>query len=322
MTNVDIASQSPPIWIENPDWWEANEYRTGELYLPGQSRLSADDRAVLEQLAKAADGGKIHIPPMPKAAMEAARILRLPDPEVEEIAKCIELDPAMAAWLLKHANSALFGARVPIDTVGHAVAHLGLRRLKSIILELAMKRMSDDVNSRFWAEREWKHAVACAAISKELARQLGMDVEMSYLAGLLHDIGRVPLLPELEKNQALPHLPGPDCPADIIMETLHRNVGLQVAQSWDLPPAIIDAIGSHLTGRLSDEESTARFPSTRVAEAASDLCIALGIGRERRPFAILECPSLLDLGFSPELLVKWFKTEFQDVLTTLQSVTG
>ena len=301
-------------------WWERPEYSTGEIELPGQSRLSADNRKVLEAIAVAAEKGKIEIPPMPRAAMEAARVLRQADPDPNDLAKCIELDPAMSAWMLKHANSALYGARVPIDTVARAVTHLGMRRLKAVILELSMRRMGDKVSAAAWSAREWNYSIAAACIARALGKFAGLDEDMCYLAGLLHDIGRLPALMELDIRKVLPIEPKPDSAVDIIAECLHRALGVQVAKLWELPPAVHDAIALHLTGRHADEESSAKFPSTKVADAASDLCLALGIGRDRRNFDVLSTPSLLAIGFTRDSLAKWLANDLPKVMAQVREL--
>ncbi len=313
----ETATTDAPIWLG--PWWEMPEYTEGEIILPGQSCLIGEDREVLEDIGRKVDEGKIEIPAMPKAAMEAAKLLRNPEPEIEEVARCIELDPAMAAWLLRHANSALYGARFPIDSVSRAVAHLGLRRLKGVILELAMKRLSDYVGSRPWAEREWTYAIYCATIARELGKIFNLDEDMCYLAGLLHDVGRLLALRELEVRGRLKEGPSSTAADDIIMECLHRCIGSRMAKKWDLPPAIADAISFHLSAKLPGEQSPAKFPSTLATEAASDLCLALGLGRDRMPCDALHLPSMLELGFTPESLKQFYKDRLADVIEQAKS---
>jgi hypothetical protein len=105
-----------------------------------------------------------------------------------------------------------------------------------------------------------------------------------------------------------------DSNADIILESLHRGVGVRVAQAWEQPPSICDAIGHHLVGRDPGIDGPAKFPSTRIAEAAADLCIALGLGRFRRPFQIIGSPGFEDLGMSGEALESYLTEELPAVL--------
>ena len=88
---------------------------------------------------------------------------------------------------------------------------------------------------------------------------------------------------------------------EIILEALHRAVGLQVAKLWEQPPLVCDAIGKHVNGRFPDEVSQGDFAATRVCEGAGDLCLVIGIGRRPHPCDALALPSLLDLGFDTAL---------------------
>lgn len=301
-------------------WWTEKEYTgAGELYLPGQSKLGAKDREVLERINSVADAAKLDIPAMPEAALEATRLMKDPDVEIEAVTSVIERDVAMCGQVLRAANSPLFGARFPIDTVSRAVNHLGMARLKTVLLEIAMNRVSGGIRARGYAKMEWRYASACAAICRALGRQFKLDVELCHLAGLMHDIGRLPVISALHEEGMASGTPIEDSATEVIIETLHRGVGLQVAEAWELPPALKDAIGKHLNARGADEPSLAGFPSTKVAEAAGDLCYAIGQGRFRKPFDILACRSLLDLGFDRQSLATFLRSELPAIIENLSS---
>lgn len=300
-------------------WWDHEAYR-GDLLMAGQSALDVEGRKLLDAMATDLDAGRLEIPPMPKVAMEVVRLLRASDPDVDEISDTVKLDPMLTAQVLRYANSSLFGARHTIDNIYHAVSYLGLKRLKTVVLETALRKLSGDIQAVEWAGREWTYSVHAAAIARRISQRLGLDQETCYLAGLLHDIGRLPLLMGVEKRGGLDSLPRLDHPVEIVLETLHREVGRQVARDWALPPAVLDAIGGHLTGRESDEESLAQFDSTRVAEAAGDLCVAVGLGRDRRPFGVLEARSLRDVGFTRATLVQFLARDLPAVIAEIRQI--
>lgn len=307
--------------IIQAEWWTKPEFQEGALDLPGQSFLAPPEKKVLEEIAGAADLGKLEINPMPKAAMDAVKVLRNPEPSINEVVKCIELDQALAVMLLKHANSALYAPRYPIDSVQRAVVHVGMRQLKMMVHEVAMRRVTGDVKSKHYATMEWRYAIHCAVIARALAKRCGMDEDVGYLAGLLHDVGRIPVLQALDVKKVLGEVPVRGAAPEIIMECLHRGVGAQVAKKWELPPAICDAVSSHLNGRREDEDSQAQFPTTKVAEAASDICHALGLGRFKRPHAILKSRSMTDLGLSPESMLEFLTSDLPKAVESAATLT-
>jgi len=124
----------------------------------------------------------------------AARMLRLVnDPEYNamEVTGLVESDPGLATRVLGLANSALFDLRRPCSTVGHAVALLGGRALGEIAAAAAL---ADLYRSYGLEGRLRSHAMSTAAVVRELALQLGLPTQDLFLAGLLHDVGKLVLL--------------------------------------------------------------------------------------------------------------------------------
>jgi HD-like signal output (HDOD) protein len=302
------AIEMPPLRLTDR-WWAEPEYSKGPLELPGQSRLSKRGRELLESMSQLVSGGKLSLPQLPKAAAATLKLLNEAGFEAEDIARTIGTDPVLAAEVLRHANSSLYGARVPIDSLLRAILHVGLRKIRSLILQVTVQSAAMVVRTKSYAMMEWQFAIHCAVFSKALALKTGIDAELAYLAGLLRDIGRLPLLQALELKDALEPQPVPDGDTEIILEVLHRGVGTQVAKTWDLPPAVCDAVSQHINGRADDEDSPAQFPTTRAAEAAGDICHALGFGRFRRAFNVAHARSLKDLGLGEPAIEKFLKDE-------------
>lgn len=302
-------------------WWEAEGF-TDELYLPGQSKLDDDGRKLLDQLAAKVESNTVEIPPMPKAAMEAMRLMREPDPEIEDVAACIQVDPAMTAQVLRHANSALYGARQYIDNVTRAAFYLGFKRLKSVLMKVALLRLGSEVNSQAYIQREWRFSTHCAAITRTLATKTAQDPEIAYVAGLLHDVGRIVVIGMLEKRGEITSAPEEDSNIEIILEVLHRGVGAQVAEAWELPLPVKDAVINHLTGRYADEPYEGEYTTTKLVEAAGDLCLAVGIGRFAKPFAILEQPSMVNLGLGAAGLESFLANDLPDTISSVTSFVG
>lgn len=315
-----MAMLEQPKATLDGEWWKAPDYSHGDLDLPGQSALAAGEKKTLEAIAAAADGGKLDIQPMPKAALEAMKALRAGDPDIDQVVGAIELDPALSLLLIKHANSALYAPRYPIDSIRRAVVHVGMKQLKTIVQEVSLRAVTGNIKARHYAVMEWRQAIHCALISKAMARRVGADEEAAYLAGLLHDVGRLPVLNALDKKLALPDVPARGGAPEIIMESLHRGVGAQVARLWELPPAVCDAIAHHLNGRREDEDPTSEFSTTKLAEAAGDLCHALGLGRFRRPFHLLSSRSFRDAGFTPDALEDFLRTDLPKAVESAASI--
>src|SRR5262249_33078530 len=122
--------------------------------------------------------------------------------ELRDIAGLIASDPALAAEVLRVANSPIFVFHTEISSLDHAITLLGLNRMRDLALAIVYRSYGAAL-SRPVHEQCWSHAVACAVISEELAPAYGLRATDASTAGLLHDLGRIGLL----KAYAAEYLP-------------------------------------------------------------------------------------------------------------------
>jgi HD-like signal output (HDOD) protein len=108
--------------------------------------------------------------------------------DLQKTVQLVSHDGALTSQVLHMANSPLFGMRQRVETLRGAALTLGVHRLRDIVTSCCLMQISPkgDVN----ASSFWEHSLACALISRNLARKLGYDdPERAYLAGLVHDLG-------------------------------------------------------------------------------------------------------------------------------------
>lgn len=203
--------------------------------------LTDQVRAVLEE-------GEVILPPFPKVGARLLELLKDEDrADAGAIAGLVRNDPAIAAAILKLANSAAFGGLSPVKDVRQAISRLGMRRVSSLITTLVVKGHFTALEGRRkLQEALWDHAVAAALSARRLVNGGGGDPEESYLAGLLHDVGKLLVL------KAIDHLehrqPGFELTPDLeseLLSVLHPQVGHHVLQQWRLPEPICRAALRH-----------------------------------------------------------------------------
>ena len=115
----------------------------------------------------------------------------------------IENEPAMAASVLRMANSASFGGLRRLEDPGEAIGRLGLRQVSSLVTAVSHRGHfeSGDPERKQSLRVLWDHAVATALASKSLAAREGADLAESFLAGLLHDIGKLLVLKGADQEE-------------------------------------------------------------------------------------------------------------------------
>lgn len=147
--------------------------------------------------------GRILLPTLPEVALQVREALESETAGADAIAMIIATDAALSARLLQVANSPLYGARHTIDSLQQAVARLGLKLVRSLVVSLAMKQIfqatSEALDHQF--RTVWEDSLQVAAISRVLAGSLReLDNEQAMLGGLIHNIGALPILTKLDEH--------------------------------------------------------------------------------------------------------------------------
>jgi putative nucleotidyltransferase with HDIG domain len=123
------------------------------------------------------------------------------------------------------------------------------------------------------ARRLWEHSVGCAVLCRGLSRRIHRDEETHFVAGLLHDIGKVPILEavrEVSRAANQSRLPSEEI-FTYIFDSWHESIGQRVAEAWSLPEEIVDVVGCHHL-----RADRALEPSNALVAVANHLCHTSG----------------------------------------------
>ncbi|HUN90343.1 MAG TPA: HDOD domain-containing protein [Terriglobales bacterium] len=172
--------------------------------------------------------------------------------DMQRIVDLISHDNALTAQCLHMANSPLLGHWQPITTPRAAVAALGLQRMRDIVLSCCMLRLLSEDSDRHELIALWEHSLACALISRKLARRVGVpDPEQAYIAGLLHDLGlmvNLHLAPG-DFRERLRRARAECCSLHVLEHEAwgctHCDTGAMLAARWELAPLVIDVVQQH-----------------------------------------------------------------------------
>ena len=139
---------------------------------------------------------------MPSIALDLMGMLNEPGSSVRTIVEKVQLDQAMVSYILKTCNSPLFGVRTQVTSIAMAINLLGFSNLKSILMSYFMRNLYQLSGKNEIKNLLWKHSISVAVFSKNLSAKAGTDPEEAYLAGLLHDVGKMVLYLDNPKNYA------------------------------------------------------------------------------------------------------------------------
>jgi HD-like signal output (HDOD) protein len=212
------------------------------LPLPSRMRHESLDviRGLVEQhLAR----DELAIPVLPDVAVRVVRSGTNDSGNAHVLADIIHADPALTRYVLRIVASAAQRPVSPIVSLPHAVAWLGLDEVANIAFTLALQvKMLDVKGQQRKARRLWRHSLASALWSRQLAHMLHRETGVCYLSGLLHDIGKVVTLGAVhEVAQRADHeLAGQDY--DRLIDVFNREVGKRVISAWTLPSPVPNVI--------------------------------------------------------------------------------
>ncbi|MEW6742895.1 MAG: HDOD domain-containing protein [Planctomycetota bacterium] len=261
----------------NEVWWETPEYLHG-LQNPVQPpALSEADRRIVDEVQRRVSEGEFDLTPLPETTTRAMALISNPDVDFADVARLIKVDPILAAEVLKVVNSAVYGGATQIADLDLAVARLGRRPLRSVLLGVSMKLTLKRLPRRELAEALWEHAVACSVMAQRIAREVRATAVDAFLGGLMHDIGMVAVVDAILQAETAQHGTLRPEIVDLVCDDLHESAGLFVAKLWNLPASVVPAITRH----HATDPRHLEDPLTAVVALAELLCHALAIGVRR-----------------------------------------
>jgi putative nucleotidyltransferase with HDIG domain len=248
------------------------------------------------------------LPVLPSIVLDLIHSLDRDDVDVTTLAEKMSRDQALAAKILRLANSSFYGLAAKVKTVKQAIVVLGFDSARALAVA---SNVIDTFGGGAGGARRvdaadfWRHSIATALCAKNLASRADLDPDAAFIAGLLHDIGRLVLaisfpdryaevLDDCERNDATV-----DAAELRVFGLDHQRAGQMLAEAWKFPPLIQRAIGQHHAPAGAD---LGDLPG--VVHAANAMVHALELGGGRH----VAVPRLLDaawdsLGLTPDHLL-------------------
>ncbi|HKO29815.1 MAG TPA: HDOD domain-containing protein [Nitrospiraceae bacterium] len=191
------------------------------------------ERALVERI----DKDRIDLPVLPQVAGKVMALVNDPAADAARLSALIHQDQALAAHVLRIANSPAYMPRTPIASLQHAVAMLGVTQLSEIAVTISLKSGTVKIPGHEADVRQlWRHALASGAYAKEIARMRRYNVESAYLCGLLHTVGKPVVLKTVTTIAAEMHIPLESSVIIAFLDGYHSRIGSLIATEWALPP--------------------------------------------------------------------------------------
>ncbi len=213
-----------------------------------------------------------NLPSMPQILVQLIDQCHEAEIDLHDIAHIIDKDAAISAKLLQLVNSAFIGARRPFINLEQAVVYLGGDAIRNLAISLSVQQVFRRVESNglLSVDRFWHHSLVNALLARNIAVATGYpETSEAYLAGLLHDIGKLLLWMAFPGKYAPLLLKGIRCHNGRLafleeekFQINHCSAGAWLCEQWNLPPLLADAIRYHHHPLDQVEQA---LPLTRIA---------------------------------------------------------
>lgn len=267
------------------------------------------------------------LPPMPTVASRAISLVEDPDCTATELTKLLSTDTALAARVLKIANSAMFARQREITTLNQAIMVIGFKSLKGVIVAATLRQFQKKfgpVERMIW-ESSMCSGMAASMMAKQLKKRY---VEEIFLLGLLHSLGQIVLLFQNEtskdykyviekiKNQNLDFATA----EQEVFGFAHPLIGALVAKKWNFSSDTCQAILHYRDPIDGDKPESELEEKTALVQLADLIAHAAGVGNpEGYPAPMEEIYRVAKyIGYPAEGLEEAVNKIIQDTQETFQ----
>ena len=229
------------------------------------------------QVTSRADVSRVidRLPVFPRAAREVVRLVANSEVGAREMEAVASLDPVLAGRLIQTANSAYYSPRQPIGTVLNAVSFIGTETARRVLLAAAIRGNFSSPQTH----QLWNHSLDVAQTAEMVAMHASVKIDPSqaFLAGLIHDIGRLAFaIMPLAFQERFQRLTDGGCPPVEVEMCLsgrcHGEVGSETLTKWKFPAEIIEAVRWHHRPERSELPlSSLLYLAEFVTESQEDL---------------------------------------------------
>lgn len=201
-----------------------------------------------EFLEKFAD---IH--PLPHIVSSVNNLINDPDSTMKDFEDVIKMDPVLVSRLLTLVNSPFYGLTQTVDSIGRAVAFLGMKNLHNLVVADALRNIfaEKDELPGFSKKELWTHCAAVSICSKMVAERIfGLNGDDAFLCGILHDFGLL-IEQQLKPEEFLSICSSVTSPVQLVeaeqeaFGTNHCELGYMMTLDWNMPVNIQEAIRDH-----------------------------------------------------------------------------
>jgi putative nucleotidyltransferase with HDIG domain len=244
-------------------------------------------------------------PILPATVFRIMQVTADPESSADDLMQALLPDQSLCVTVLKLANSVLFGRPQRVDSLTSAIMVLGFNQVQSIALIKAMNNSFRELQlvDTVTVEQFWEHSFLTAMAARHIAQHLRFPSSTFFMAGLIHDIGKLVMLLTFGDEYAPEQWMSPFSTEERLAAEQrlfafnHATVGGQLLGQWNFPENLLTAVEyHHLPAKAPEKRFFAQV--IQLADLLSFFCIESEAGPEDDVIAMLQ-------GFQPDLITRW-----------------
>lgn len=241
-------------------------------------------RPLKELIAETARKPGTHLPVFNPVALEVQKLIREENVQIARIESTLLRDPALAAQVLRMANSSMYAGLASVTTLRQALTRVGTQQIMRLVLAAAQVSLYQPRHPLFKSHIEtmWKAAYASAIGCATIAHKSGYAAmaEEAFVAGLLHDVGKLVVLRSIEKLILDKEFIGPlpDAMVGEMIDTLHCEFGYELMQRWNFPKVYSVIARDHHD--VNCDLGNVLMVMVRLMD---QICLKMGVGQTADP---------------------------------------
>ncbi len=278
-------------------------------------QASDGDAGIINEIHREFHHNEVDLPSMPEVALKINQAVQDESLDFQKIADIVQTDPMISARAVQVANSAMYAGQ-SVQTIKRAVQRIGLRAMRTIVMSVTLRNLytpqSPLIKKRM--RSYYHHSIRVGVIAHVLTKKIkGFDPEQAFLAGLIHDIGIVPILIRADSHDELKDDP---VLLDKLIYSLKTKVGAMLLRQWGFESELITV--------AQDAENWDRNVINAdycdIIQVAQLHCEMIG-GRKLDAPALADLPAFERLnlgGINPMLIVAQAKQEMNEIIHMLE----
>ena len=188
---------------------------------------------------------RLSLPTLPTVAIEALMVINDCDSSTDDLVKVISKDTSLTARLIRYANSPLYSGAYSVTTIKPAITCIGFQKVKNAIYAVSMQEVFRTPHTGIQQRMEelWTHSVKVGTNAAIQAKShADLDPDVALVAGLVHDIGKIPLLMKACEYEVL--ISKEDY-LEKLLDKLHASLGKAILKYWEFDPALVAVAAEH-----------------------------------------------------------------------------